>query len=126
MQVFADYNAASPQLCGIALNVPAMRYTIYSGAVATLIPGAIMGNSPENKADQSSDQSSGLSLDQSVNEGDPVSDETHGNRAEEKIEDRAAKKQQTHEEAKSITGSEPHKDNRNEHPGEGPAPLDRY
>ena len=85
-----------------------------------------MGNSPKNKADQSSDQPADQPSDQSVDEGDLVSDETHGNRAEEKIEDRAVKKQQTREEAKSITGSEPHKDNRNEHPGEGPAPLDRY
>jgi hypothetical protein len=89
-----------------------------------------MGNSPENKADQSADepadQISNQSPEQSVDEGGLVSDETHGNRVEEKIEERAAKKQQAHEEAKSITGSEPHKDNRNEHPGEGPAPLDRY
>lgn len=85
-----------------------------------------MGNSTENKADQPVDQTPDQSPDQSVDEGRPVSDETHGNRVEEKIEERAGKKQQTHEEAKSITGSEPHKDNRNEHPGEGPAPLDRY
>lgn len=87
-----------------------------------------MGNSPKNKAGQSSDQPDDQISDQSPgpDEGEAVSDETHGNRAEEKIEDRAAKKQETLEEAKSITGSEPHKDNRNEHPGEGPAPLDRY
>lgn len=51
---------------------------------------------------------------------------TTPNGAEEKIEDRATKKQETREEAKSITGSEPHKDSRNEHAEEGPAPLDRY
>ncbi len=81
-----------------------------------------MENSSKNKADQSS----GQSADQLVDEGGIVADETHGNRAEEKIEDRATKKQETHEEAKAITGSEPHKDITNEHPGEGPAPLDRY
>ncbi|SEK63432.1 hypothetical protein [Nitrosovibrio tenuis] len=59
-------------------------------------------------------------------EGIPVSEETHGNRVEEKIENRARKKQETHEEAKSITGSEAHHDPRNEHPDAGPAPLDRY
>ena len=42
------------------------------------------------------------------------------------IEERGRKKQQTQDEAKSITGSEPHKDITNDHAGEGPAPLDRY
>ncbi len=56
----------------------------------------------------------------------PVSEETHGNRTEEKIENRARKKQETHEEAKSIAGTEAHHDVRNEHPDAGPAPLDRY
>jgi hypothetical protein len=59
-------------------------------------------------------------------EGIPVSEETHGNRVEEKIENRARKKQETHEEAKSIAGTEAHHDPRNEHPDSGPAPLDRY
>ncbi|MDQ3186314.1 MAG: hypothetical protein M3Q16_07655 [Pseudomonadota bacterium] len=89
-----------------------------------------MENSSENKAGQSSllpaDQTPDQSPDQLGDEAGLVSDETHGNRVEEKIEERASKKRQTHEEAKSVTGSEPHKDNRNEHPGEGPAPLDRY
>ena len=85
-----------------------------------------MEDSSDNKTEQSSDELSDQSLEQPVDEGDLVSDETHGNRAEEKIEDRAGKKQETHEEAKSITGTEPHKDVRNEHQGEGPAPLDRY
>lgn len=61
-----------------------------------------------------------------LDEGIPVSEETHGNRVEEKIEKRARKKQETHEEAKSITGTEAHHDARNEHPDSGPAPLDRY
>ena len=56
----------------------------------------------------------------------PVSDEAQGNRGAEKIEERGRKKQQTQDEAKSITGSEPHKDITNDHAGEGPAPLDRY
>jgi hypothetical protein len=89
-----------------------------------------MDNSSKNKADQSLDQSSDQLPEQSSNdlsvEGVIVSDETHGNRVEEKLEDRAAKKRELHEEVKSITGSEPHKDVTNEHPGEGPAPLDRY
>jgi rubrerythrin len=88
-----------------------------------------MGNSEEKKADRLLDQVLGQtpdpSLDKLLDEG-IVNDETHGNRVEEKIENRAGKKQQTHEEAKSITGAEPHKDVTNEHPGEGPAPLDRY
>lgn len=56
----------------------------------------------------------------------PVSDEAQGNRGAEKMEERGRKKQQTQDEAKSITGSEPHKDVTNDHAGEGPAPLDRY
>ena len=55
-----------------------------------------------------------------------VSEETRGNRADEKIENRAAKKQETHEEAKVVTGTEAHHDPRNESPDSGPAPLDRY
>jgi hypothetical protein len=90
-----------------------------------------MHNAKDSRTDQdqspasSSDQRDQLT-DKSADEGGIVSDETHGNRAEEKIEDRAAKKQETREEAKSVTGSEPHKDITNEHAGEGPAPLDRY
>jgi hypothetical protein len=45
---------------------------------------------------------------------------------EEKVEKRSRKKQETREEAKSITGSQAHHDPRNEHPDSGPAPLDRY
>ncbi|WP_004181179.1 hypothetical protein [Nitrosospira lacus] len=81
-----------------------------------------MKNTQKSKADLSSVQS----LDQLAEEGGIVADETHGNRAEEKIEDRSTKKHETHEEAKSITGSRPHKDVTNEHPGEGPSPLKRY
>lgn len=55
-----------------------------------------------------------------------VSEETRGNRVDEKIENRAAKKQETHEEAKAVTGTEAHHDPRNESPDSGPAPLDRY
>ena len=88
-----------------------------------------MDNATETKADRSpnpSSNQSNQSSDELADEGGIVSDETHGNRAEEKIEDRAAKKREVREEAKSITGSEAHKDVTNEHPGEGPAPLDRY
>jgi hypothetical protein len=56
----------------------------------------------------------------------PVRDGTQGNRASEKREERGSKKQETHEEAKSITGSEAHKDVTNDHPDKNPAPLDRY
>jgi hypothetical protein len=56
-----------------------------------------------------------------------VGEETHGNRAQEKIGNRGTKKQETQEEAKkSITGTEAHHDPRNEHPDSGPAPLKRY
>lgn len=84
-----------------------------------------MHNAKNNRADPSPDTSSSQP-DHSADEAVVVSDEAHGNRAEEKIADRAAKKHETREEAKSITGSEPHKDITNEHAGEGPAPLDRY
>jgi hypothetical protein len=75
----------------------------------------------ELKADEPVDQ-----LPDESDEGILVSEETRGNRVEEKIENRANKKQETHEEVKSITGTEPHHDTRNEHPDSGPAPLDRY
>ena len=56
-----------------------------------------------------------------------VGEETHGNRAQEKIGNRGTKKQETQEDAKkSITGTEAHHDPRNEHPDSGPAPLKRY
>ena len=62
-----------------------------------------------------------------ADEGVLVSEETHGNRAQEKIGNRGTKKQETQEEAKkSITGTEAHHDPRNEHPDSGPAPLKRY
>jgi hypothetical protein len=82
-------------------------------------PGGRQPGSAENlgQPDASPDES---------DEGIPVSEETHGNRVEEKIENRARKKQETHEEAKSIAGTEAHHDARNEHPDSGPAPLDRY
>jgi hypothetical protein len=85
-----------------------------------------MDNSLKNKTDQSSDPlPESTTLDVLDNNGILI-EETNGNRAHEKTVDRATKKQETREELKSITGSEPHKDNRNEHAGEGPAPLDRY
>lgn len=99
-----------------------------------------MKNSPEDKQDKFKEGSQLSvrqpdlgeplgqpdSLQTEPDEGIPVSEETHGNRAEEKIEKRSRKNQETHEEAKSITGSEAHHDPRNEHPDSGPAPLDRY
>jgi hypothetical protein len=80
-----------------------------------------MDNTLKNKTDQPLESSLDKMDDNSAGKED-----AHGNRAQEKIEDRATKKQGTREEAKSIAGSEPHKDSRNEHAGEGPAPLDRY
>jgi hypothetical protein len=71
----------------------------------------------EPQADQPADESS---------EGIPVGEETHGNRLEERVENRASKKQETREVAKSIGGTEAHHDPRNESPDTGPAPLDRY
>ena len=88
-----------------------------------------MENSSENQKDESrNDVQNGVSGKEPAPRDDaiPVSDETQGNRGSEKIEERGRKKQETHEEAKSVTGSEAHKDVTNEHPGEGPAPLDRY
>jgi hypothetical protein len=116
---------------------------IESGAFAGTHVEQFMENLPEDKQDkpdkpeegsQTGDrqQGSAESLSQpdvppnEADEGIPVSEETHGNRVEEKIENRARKKQETHEEAKSITGTEAHHDARNEHPDSGPAPLDRY
>jgi hypothetical protein len=84
-----------------------------------------MDNSLKSKTDQTSDPLPESSLDK-LDDNSIDIEEAHGNRAQEKIEDRATKKQETREEAKSIAGSEPHKDSRNEHAGEGPAPLDRY
>lgn len=75
----------------------------------------------EEPADRSVDQ-----IPDESSEGIPVSEETRGNRVGEKIENRASKKQETHEEAKSIKGTEAHHDPRNDSPDSGPAPLDRY
>ena len=85
------------------------------------------GNQPGQRAPESvkptgQPDASPTESDESI----PVSEETRGNRTEEKIENRARKKQETHEEAKSIGGTEAHHDTRNEHPDSGPAPLDRY
>ena len=83
----------------------------------------------ESKDEESLDQTAEQQMDQPADESSEailVSDEAHGNRVEERIENRASKKQETREEAKSITGAEPHHDPRNESPGSGPAPLDRY
>jgi hypothetical protein len=85
-----------------------------------------MGNTPTPKDDEINMDELSDQLPDESDEGIPVREDTHGNRVEEKIENRSNKKQETHEEAKSITGSEPHHDNRNEHPDSGPAPLDRY
>jgi hypothetical protein len=80
----------------------------------------------DNEAvDQPGDQQAGRAEDES-SEKIPASKETHGNRVEERIENRASKNQETREEAKSIAGTEPHHDPRNESPDSGPAPLDRY
>jgi len=76
-----------------------------------------VGQPGEQQVDQAADEST---------EGIPLSEETHGNRVEERIENRASKKQEMREEAKSIAGTEPHHDPRNESPDSGPAPLDRY
>lgn len=43
-----------------------------------------------------------------------------------KVEERRRKKQETHEEAQPITGSEAHRDVTNTHPDKSPAPLARY
>lgn len=85
-----------------------------------------MENSPTPKDDETTKDELPDQLPAESDEGIPVSEETRGNRAEEKIENRSNKKQETHEEAKSITGSQAHHDPRNEHPDSGPDPLDRY
>lgn len=93
-----------------------------------------MENSSDKQTDELKDndaveQPSDQQVDQAADESSadiPVSEETHGNRVEERIENRASKKQETREEAKSIAGTEPHHDPRNESPDSGPAPLDRY
>ena len=92
-----------------------------------------MDNSLENKPDKSKQHQQTVtdtrepdSEPSEADEGILVSEETRGNRVEEKVENRARKKQETHEEAKSITGSQAHHDPRNEHPDSGPAPLKRY
>ena len=88
-----------------------------------------MENTPGSRKDESrrdaQDDLSGNAPEES-DDAIPVSDEAQGNRGAEKMEERGRKKQQTQDEAKSITGSEPHKDVTNDHAGEGPAPLDRY
>jgi len=88
-----------------------------------------MENPTENQKDELPDDArNGVSGNAPAEQDDaiPVSDGTQGNRAAEKMEERGRKKQETHEEAKSITGSEAHKDVTNEHPEKSPAPLDRY
>jgi hypothetical protein len=83
----------------------------------------------ELKDDEPVDQPAEQQVDPAADESSeaiPVSEETHGNRVDEKIENRASKKKDTREEAKSIRGTEPHHDPRNESPDSGPAPLDRY
>ena len=88
-----------------------------------------MENSSENRKDESRNDAQNHVPDGAPVERDdaiPVSDGTQGNRGNEKMEERGRKKQETHEEAKSITGSEAHKDVTNDHPEKSPAPLDRY
>ena len=88
-----------------------------------------MENSSGNRKDEPrNDVQGGVSGSAPAERDDaiPVSDGAQGNRASEKIEERGHKKQETHEEAKSITGSEAHKDVTNDHPEKSPAPLDRY
>ena len=88
-----------------------------------------METSSGNRKDESrNDAQNGVSGSAPVERDDaiPVSNGTQGNRANEKIEERGHKKQETHEEAKSITGSEAHKDVTNDYPEKNPAPLDRY
>jgi hypothetical protein len=93
-----------------------------------------MDNSSNKQTDElKDDESAGQAVDPSADqladessESVPVGEETRGNRVEEKIENRASKKKDTREEAKSISGTEPHHDTRNESPDSGPAPLDRY
>jgi hypothetical protein len=107
---------------------------IQSGAFAAFRErGLLMDNLPEDKLDKSKQDEQPEAgtpepdtLPSESDEGIPVSEETRGNRAEEKVEKRVRKKQETREEAKSITGSQAHHDPRNEHPDSGPAPLDRY
>jgi hypothetical protein len=88
-----------------------------------------MKNPTENQKDESRDSTqNGISGSEPAEQDDaiPVSDGAQGNRAAEKIEERGRKKQETHEEAQSITGSEAHRDVTNTHPDKSPAPLDRY
>jgi hypothetical protein len=88
-----------------------------------------MENSSENEKEESRNDAENQVSGKAPTESDgaiPVSDGTQGNRATEKMEERGRKKQETHEEAKSITGSEAHKDVTNDHPDKSPAPLDRY
>jgi hypothetical protein len=128
------------ELCAIALNGPPAYRMIESWRLCHNLHGYFMENSRDKQdkpdkpeEDSQSEQGPGreptVQTDSTSNESDeriPVSEETHGNRTEEKIENRTRKKQETHEEAKSIAGTEAHHDSRNEHPDSGPAPLDRY
>ena len=86
-----------------------------------------MENPPKTKDDELKENSVSDQLPDESDEGIPVSEETDGNRAEEKIGNRGTKKQETNEDVKkSISGTEAHHDPRNEHPDSGPAPLKRY
>ena len=128
------------ELCAIALNGLLVYSMIKFGAFAGTHVEHFMENLPEDKQDKpkegsrpgtrqpdsAENPSQPDALSSESDEALPVSEETHGNRTEEKIENRARKKQETHEEAKSIAGTEAHHDARNEHPDSGPAPLDRY
>ncbi|MBA4141967.1 MAG: hypothetical protein H0X43_02955 [Nitrosospira sp.] len=86
----------------------------------------------ENPSDKKNDKSTEKELSEAElvpsasDEAILVDGKTDGNRANEKMKDRSTKKQETHEEAKSITGSQAHHDPRNENPDSGPAPLKRY
>jgi hypothetical protein len=86
-----------------------------------------MENPPKTKDDELKENNVSDQLPDESDEGIPVSEETDGNRAEEKIGNRGTKKQETNEDVKkSISGTEAHHDPRNEHPDSGPAPLKRY
>ena len=86
-----------------------------------------MENPPKTEDDELKDNNVPDQLPDESDESVLVDEETHGNRAEEKIGNRGTKKQETQEEAKkSISGTEAHHDPRNEHPDSGPAPLKRY
>jgi hypothetical protein len=124
-------------LCAIARNVVQVaRDNVYWRFCPKLLfmQEPLMDNSSDRQADElkddePADQPAEQQVDKAADEsseGIPVSEETHGNRGGEKIGNRSSKEQDMREEAKSISGTQPHHDPRNESPDSGPAPLDRY